>query len=157
MLRPPSNQKTYKLFFSADPAIVQIANDATKERQTEHERLLRVARETGDWSAITVPGEQPTTFSMRQLPSESTGELANMQALGEPQFRVLSLAFRSALVDAAPLIDGVKVAHDQHPIFGRIATTTFLDEIGCGGNMGAALIVELGRLVLERSRATNPF
>lgn len=68
MIKPVSLQSTYTLVWSQDPALdlpepPPDANDEQKaEVAKERERLLRVARQTGNWQPITKPGEQPTFF-----------------------------------------------------------------------------------------------
>lgn len=79
MIKPPSLQSTYTLVWSNDPALelpvhaddpALSADDnaaASAETDKERARLLRVARATGNWSAITKPGEQPTVFHFQNL------------------------------------------------------------------------------------------
>lgn len=158
MIRPPSNQKKYDTFFSLDPALKPLPTDPTEEQRAERERLIELAREAGpaQWTELIVPGECVTVFTMRPLPSEAFGDLLAAMVNGESKFKVYSLAFRIALLDAKPLPDDVKVEHVEHPSYGRVATLSFLEKAGITGEMGAAICVELGKLAYERARNVSP-
>ena len=83
MIRPPSNQKHYDEFWSEDEAFEQLPAEATAEARAAFGAKLTVAIETGDWSALRVAGaSEPTKFIMRQIPGESFGKLADLQASG---------------------------------------------------------------------------
>lgn len=79
MIKPPSLQSTYTLVWSHDPALLlpeHVDDPALSEKQNaeakdkadkERARLLRIARQTGDWQAIVKPNEAPTFFSFGHL------------------------------------------------------------------------------------------
>lgn len=154
MIKPPSNQRTYDVFYSGDSAIVSLPAEASDEQKAAHEKALERALETGDWSQVVIQGEQPTRFVFKPLGAEVAGELYSMMST-ERHFSVFALAFRLAIVDVKNLPDAGKVDFGNHPL-GRCATTAFLDRAGLKGEIGAAIIVELGSYVLKRARADNP-
>lgn len=159
MIRTLSVQKPYDAFFTKDPAIRQLPDGATEEQKKEHARLMKLARDSGKaelWNEITSPGEKLTKFQLRPLKSEQYGELRSMLSNGRSGFEVAALAFRFALVDASPLDEGVFVEFVNHPRWGSIATTDFLDKCGAGGEYGAMLIDELGTLAFQRASDLNP-
>lgn len=163
MLRPLSNQKKYEAFYSGDPAVIQLPeglkDKARIKAQKERAKKIERARETGDWSEVLVNGETPTRFSMRPIPTAHYGELAlrlESARTVEDLYPIYLLAFCIALVDVYPLPEDVSVARIKHPKYGDIATTDFLDEAQCGGELGAAIIFELGHLAVERAREVSP-
>lgn len=158
MLRPLSNQKKYDVFWSQDPDLIPLPGDATENQKAERARKIELALTAGPahWAEITTQGGRLTAFTMRPLTSEQFGELLSMLMNDERPFTVWSLAFRLALVDCAPLPDGIKVDHASDAKYGTLATTKFLDETGVRGESGANLIVELGRLAFERAKDLSP-
>ncbi len=157
MIKPPSNVKTHEAFFSGDPAIVSLPPEASDEQRKELADRIDRARETGQWTDVLLANETPTTFVFKPLPSSVTGDLISMLHEGtERRFTVLELAFRLAIVDVKNLPDAGKIEFVNHPHFGRLASTAFLDRAGCSGELGASIIVELGSYVLSRARAANP-
>jgi hypothetical protein len=160
VIRPPSSYKNYDAFWSQDPAIVQLPDGATKEQRDAHEKRLEVAHETGLWTEVTCPGQQPTVFTMRQLPCEAFLLLQQMAALREPNGTIYSIAFRLSVVGVKNLASPdptISYATDvRYPQFGKMASTSFLDEAECGGQLGAAVIFELGQLAYERAGAFFP-
>ncbi len=79
MIKPASLQSSYSLVWSRDPALslewyedsptltAEQNAEARAKVDAERSRLLRIARQTGNWNAITKPGELPTIFTFRQL------------------------------------------------------------------------------------------
>lgn len=155
MIKPPSNQKPYDAFYTGDAAIVALPAEASDEQRAERDRAIERALKTGDWSAVVIPGEQPTRFVMRPIRAEAAGELHSMLATERP-FTVFALAFRIALVDVKNLPGAGHVDFVTHPTFGRIATTAFLDRAGLTGDVGAAIITELGFLAYKRAGGDDP-
>lgn len=155
MIKPPSNQKTFDVFFSGDAAIVSLPDEADDKAKADHERALERALETGEWAEVTIPGDQPTRFVFKPLGCELAGELYSMMAT-ERHFTIFALAFRLAIVDVKNLPDAGKINFVNHTSFGRIATTAFLDRAGLKGELGAQIIVELGSYVLRRARGDDP-
>lgn len=161
LIRPPSLQKRFDVFWTRDPALVPLPDGASDEQKKERDRLIELALESGRvdmWREITNPGDQLTAFSMKPLTSEQFGELASMRLAARDEvaaFKVWLLAFRLALVDARPLPEGVTVAHVTHPHYGPLAVTDFLDDCGLTPELGASLIVELGKLAYDRARVAS--
>jgi hypothetical protein len=156
VLRPPSNQKKYEAFYSFDPAIIPLPDSATDEQKAERQRRIDVARETNRWDDVIVQGETPTLFGMRPIPGELYGDLLSRLVTGEKRFSVYTMAFRIALQDVKGLPDDVKVEFVDHPTYGRIASTSFLDKAGCSGGLGAAIMFELGELAFNKARSVDP-
>jgi hypothetical protein len=156
VIRPPSNQKKYDAFYSLDPAIIQLPPDATDEQKADRERRIETARETGRWEDVLVPGETPTIFGMRPLTGEQYGDLLSRLVAGEKRFAVFVTAFRLALVDARGIPDDVKVEFTDHPTYGRIAATTFLEKAGIVGSLAASIMFELGELAFNKARSVDP-
>lgn len=110
MIKPSSLQSTFVLVWSLDPslslpehiddpALDEAANaSARKENDKERERLLRIARQTGNWAAVTKPGEVPTFFSFGHLSHNETswldGEVQRRQLGG---LEATNLVFLTAL------------------------------------------------------------
>jgi hypothetical protein len=73
MIKPPSLVREYDLVWSQDPALDapvrehEESDDAWNERNAAWEKRLNVARETGDWSGVLKPGQQPTVFQCRRI------------------------------------------------------------------------------------------
>ena len=159
MIKPPSNQKPYEVFYTGDSAIISLPEEASDEQRKELARRIKRALQTGEWSDVIIPGEQPTRFSMKPLSGELAGELYAMlrDARSERErYLVWSLAFRLALVDVKNLPDAGEIDFVTHHQFGRIATTAFLDRAGLKGDVGAAIIQELGVHVFTRARGDDP-
>jgi len=156
MIKPPSNQKTYDVFFTRDAAIVSLPDEASDTQKAEHGKAIERALETGEWGDVTIPGEQPTRFVFKPLGCEIAGELYAMMSNSQQHFTVFALAFRLALVNVKNLPDAGKVDFVINPTFGRMATTAFLDRAGLKGEIGAAIIVELGAYALKRARGDDP-
>lgn len=156
MIRPPSIQKVYTAWYSRDPAILPLPAEATDEQKKERERLIKIARETGDLSAIQVPGEIVTLFKMRPLSVDQFGELASLRERGEGGYRMSETAFRFALLDATPLPDDIGVKFTDHPRWGKIATTSFLDDLKLPAKLSAEIVSELGDMAIERAADLSP-
>jgi hypothetical protein len=156
VIRPPSSQKKYDAFYSRDPAIIQLPDDATDEQKADRERRIQTARDSGRWDDVVVPGEAPTLFGMRQLTGDQYGDLASRIVSGEKRFAVFAAAFRLALQDVRGLPDDVKVEFFDHPTYGRMATTSFLEKAGIVGSLAADIMFELGELAFVKARSVDP-
>ena len=75
MIRPPSSQRSWDAFTTADPAIIQPperpGDDASEADRVAHIEAasawaskIKSARDTGDWSPIVLEGQQPTKFTL---------------------------------------------------------------------------------------------
>lgn len=114
--RAPSNQQTYDLFWSGDPAFVQ--GDSK-----EHERKLEVARDTGDWSPLLIQGQTPTKFVTRQIPGDLRRRLVDWYEAHKLGARELdALLVRLAVTDVVGFGD-FRLKFTAHDDWGRIATT----------------------------------
>lgn len=79
MIKPVSLQGNYTMVWSLDPSLDlpeyaddpqldDAANKLAREKvERERARLLRIARQTGNWTEITKPGEHPTYFTFGHL------------------------------------------------------------------------------------------
>lgn len=134
MIRPPSQQHEYDLFWSGDDAITKPATDATDEERALFVHRLEVARDTGDWSQI-ISGE-PTRFRMRQVPGDVFRKLTDLSGkLGV--FSLNHLIVRAALVGVSNLhgVRDVRLIVDEEHGLGRIAAPdipNLLDAIDVG-------------------------
>lgn len=159
----PSNIKDSAFPFSKDPAFVQApeapsedADSATveayKKALKEHQHKWKVARETGDYSALRVAGtDEPTLFHLRPLSADAFTYLASHQ----PQDGAV-LAFRYALKDVSNW-SGFEMALTDHPKLGRIADLAAFDKAGVPGGFTVALAIELGNIVTTRASQLSPF
>lgn len=173
MIRPPSNQKTYDEFWSRDPAFIQppsaptfavdgdeLADKAAREAHLQalrdHQRLVRNARETGDWSALLAGAEQPTRFIMRPLPGtlfRVIVDLVMSERVGEAESNMLMV--RAALVGVANLGDvDVKLALDPaYPKLGKIAT---VDVPNLLDSVDPKIVAELAETIRDRCMGVSP-
>ena len=174
-MRPPSLIKPRDEFYSGDPAFKpspvapELASNADDDAKDvykaavaeyvkaveERERLVNLARETGDWSALRIEGKTPVKFVMRPLKSRQFNRIADMIIAREVgAVTAKEIAFGAALAEVAGIGDA-KITYDDHPRLGRIATPDFLDEVWPTGLVVSA-VAELGELVLERARDIAP-
>ncbi len=169
MLRPSSVQKPYDLFFSGDPALRQppdLPSDATAEQVTEHakaleehRRTVELARKTSDWTALIIPGQAPTRFGFRVIPSELRrrlfDRLGRTDAEGNASASItldwIQLAFRAALVDVTNLGD-VQVKQVKHEL-GMLASPAITDVLD---SIDPQIVNELGMIAWERSTMRDP-
>lgn len=168
MIKPPSVQKTYDAFYKGDPAVISIdpviaAMPPEAEKRIEAEQKLDAritrARETGQWEDALLPGERPTIFTFKQLPSAISGELYSMlkdARSHRDQYTVYRLAFLLAIIEVKNLPDAGEINFVTHSQFGRMATPEFLDRAQCSGQLGAAIMVDLGSYVIYRAGAASP-
>lgn len=113
--RLPSNQQTYDLFWSGDPAFVQ-------GEGKDHERKLEIARETGEWSSLLIQGQTPTKFVSRQVPGEIRRRLLDHYGAGKLGAQELdSLLVRIAVIDVVGFGD-FKLKFTMHDDWGKVTT-----------------------------------
>lgn len=145
--RLPSNSKPYDLVWSGDAAFVQLATDATPEQRKAHIHAWKVARETGDYSALAVEGAAPPTiFTMRQLTHDQTAALIDLsRQLGVAE--VNSLAFFAALEAATDFEVKRNVLHSR---LGLIASSSLFADQGVPPAMSVNITLELGEIVFEK-------
>lgn len=160
MIKPLSIQGTYTLVFSGDPAldlpsVPTVADDAddkakeaAKAAVAERDRVLKVARETGNWPIK--PGESPTLFHFDHINGTARdyldGEVQrNKLAPGE----FASLIFRLAIRRIDNFGD-LKVKLDRRDGF-KIATTDVINELRATPSVGDLIVAELGGVVAVRT------
>jgi hypothetical protein len=155
MIRAPSVQKQYGAVFSGDPAFVQLPEDATDEQKAAHEQKWKVARETGDYSALRIEGAgDPTVFTMKPL---STDAFAALYALGAAEGAAAAnmMAFRVSL-QSVDNFGKVDIKRIQHKKFGPIATTEFFDKAGLPAGLSVKIALEIGDIVLSKAWELSP-
>lgn len=148
------------MFFSGDPAIVQLGDDATDDQRTDRVRQIDHARETGDWSAVVVGGLSPSKFTFRPLPGDVFALIQDMLSAGVGGGGIgfnaaLFLIFRLALVSVSDLGDAVVriVVDDTFPRLGPMADAAIVNKLN---SWNPALVPELGVELLKRARGPSP-
>lgn len=174
MLKPPSLVRDYTLHYSGDPALKQAPEapvfpedmteeskasvlEAFKKEHAEYVVTLKTCQQTGDWSLLVLPGQQPTPFVMTQVNREDWRALAYRADLPRDNPRhigwgvLLSLLFRMSIksitgwgsqFDREPGVDGWVMAPTK--------LVTALDDLDPG------IVTELGAAVLSRLRGESP-
>jgi hypothetical protein len=166
VIKPASLQHPYSLIWSRDPSLalewyvdVETLTDeqnaeARAKIDKERDRLFRVARQTSNWSSITKPGEQPTTFTFRQLGHNDLawvqGEAGRNQ-LG--QLEINDLFFLLA-IESVSNFGAVEVKRSKGS---KLADAKILNEISTALNSviadGCALLVaEFVEHIIARAR-----
>jgi hypothetical protein len=151
MIKPPSLSAEQTLIYSGDPAL------NLPEDPAERDRVLDLARETGQWQSILKEGEPPTLFHCRPL----YGTLWDW-LLGEINRRNLVQVEAAALALGLALLrvenfGQYKVSH--RTVDGQsMATTEIIDAIYReAGGSGRAVVEELGgQLIAQGLRGLRP-
>jgi len=145
---------SFVLVWEHDPAL-------DRERPTfEHD--YEVACDTGNWDAITVPGQKPTLFHFRLIDTARLRRLFDIEAGPQVQSEI---AFRMSLTkiedwgaDGAPKLD--KKPDPECPKLGPLVsreTQVVLDGISLAmGRLAGELPLSLGTRVLNRSCGVRP-
>lgn len=162
-LRPPSLQSNYDDFFSEDPALIpqpeQPLPDAGPEAKAayvkavdEYLTKIQVARDTGDWGAITLEGQTPAKFVMRPMPGTLYRTLVDareraVNPIGHAMFH--QIAFRGTIVKVVDgtLGDEASFKLTRDPEFGLIANQSIADLMD---RISVRIITELGGEALRR-------
>jgi hypothetical protein len=170
-LRPPSLSKEYDEFYSGDPALIQppdppkdeAQNDAYLDARKEYDAKLRVARETGQWQSLVVPGEAPTIFKLRPIPGELYRALLDkLGGGGVGPGRLNAQLFRCAVRGVTNLKDenglDIKIDLVPNPIaelreHGKIASPDIVDYLD---GLDVRIVTELGELVFVRASRIPP-
>src|SRR5690349_2544706 len=109
MFKLPSVVKEYSAVYSGDPSLAQppasVDADASSEAVAKHETAveehahkLKVARETGDYSALLAEGAgEPTLFQMRPLTADAFAYLIGQVYPNDGVIAANVLAFQFAL------------------------------------------------------------
>ena len=163
MLRPPSLSKPYDDFYSGDPAFIKPpptpAEGEASAEYDEYRAKLKAAKDTGDWSALLLPGQVPTKFVMNQVDRNVWRSIVDRGQLSPENPRhigtvaLLALLFRLAIKDIPgfeikiergpdPYWDGWDMAHPK--------IVDVLDRIDPG------IVGELGAGVWRRLRGADP-
>lgn len=164
MIKAPSLLSSYSLVWSGDPSLAlpvfvadpekdEAANlEAAKAIHEERERMLRVARQTGQWHPLIKPGERPTIFTFRNLNWEDrewqSGERSRKELT---TLEIASLAFRLALVKVENL-GTIQVERDSSG--GRdMATVEVLNVLHSElGDDSVGLVFEFAGHITDRAR-----
>jgi hypothetical protein len=155
MIRPPSNAKQFDAFYSKDPAFVQLADDASEDDGKEHAQKWRTARQTGDYSALLIEGQQPTKFTLRPLSVDAFASIIDMKRSGTGDNEVAILAFRVALKSVSNF-GKAEIKFGPHKKFGLIASTDFLDKAGLPAGLALNIAAEIGGVALEKAMDISP-
>lgn len=152
-LRPPSLQQPYDMFFSGDPSIIPLPADL--EKRPERERLLQVARDTGDWTPIVLPNERPARFVMKPLTGNVYREIADAAEAGKIRSgKLAQLAFRAAIQNVVdPELGDVPIKFEPTDRFGDIATVAIADFFD---GIDLSIVTELGGYAMRRARDLSP-
>jgi len=152
MFKLPSIVKEYSAVYSGDPSLVQLADNASDKERKEYAHKLKVARETGDYSALLIEGaSEPTLFQMRQLTADAFAYLIGQVYPREGVIATNALAFQFALRSVENLGDA-KVNLVDHDKLGQIASLSFFDRVGMPAELAMSIATELGDLVLDKAR-----
>lgn len=141
------------MFFSGDPAIIPVPADP--EKRPERERLLEVARDTGDWTAIVLPGERPARFVMRPLTGNVYREIADAREAGKIRSgKLAQFAFRAAIQNVIdPELGDVSIKFEPTDRFGEIATVACADFFD---GIDLSIVTELGGYAMRRASDLTP-
>lgn len=158
MLRLPSNQNQYDDYWSGDPAFTQPDPD-DPESVADHAAKVKRARETGDWSPLIKPGQQPTKFIMRQLRSTQTNRIGDQYRRADEKkigdLTLMELIFRCALVKVVD--SGIKAIdefkHVTHPELGQIVPDKVINALG---EISDSIVQELAGAAIDRKQNLNP-
>jgi len=150
VIKAPSIQHEYTLVWSGDPAL------SLPEDAEEAARVLRLARETGDWSPLIIEGQQPTLFHLKD-PTRTElawwdGERSHSALLERPlsALEASDLILRIAL-RSVDNFGKHKVSRKQYGAM-WLADDAIINAINAEAGPGP--LVEFASIVLER--AANP-
>lgn len=164
-IRPLSLIAPYHLVWSRDPALDAPPEPADDEKDAgikdgwaRWQTKIAEAHRTGNWQTLVKPGQQPTLFRVRQVPTSVASKLLAVARSGDldPVFELPALSFRVALDGIEQWEAGVpdpkieKATDQAHPKMGRIATEAVLDLLPL------ALVVELGTAIFNRATNFDP-
>ena len=132
MIQVPTNIGNYTDCWAGDSALLK------------DENLVRIARETGDWSALIVEGQTPTRFTMRVIPGHVFRKIAD-SALGEVER--LSMLFRASCTAISGLepFKFTTVKDRDYGVLASVDVTDLLDSVNIN------IVNELGSAAMNRS------
>jgi hypothetical protein len=172
MIRLPSIQRDYDWYWSGDPALVQppvaLAVDASDEDKAAHKiasdeykAKLKACRDTGDWSPLLKPGEQPLKFVLCQVDRNAWRALDDRRSLPSASSSHVSSGLLLALLARLAIKDivgaeGVRVVRSPDSKFddwtmAQAELVTLLD------TANENIISELGLCVFMRLNEAGPF
>jgi hypothetical protein len=154
VIRPPSLQKPQDDYYSGDPAFIQLPADASDEQRKEHAHKWKVARETGNYSALLIEGQQATKFTMQPIKRTDWRAFKDRVTLppGSPKAiginEAWALAFRMSVVAVTVGAD-IEIKRYPHREWGGWdmadeKVVEYLDSID------ERMVTELGDVVLAR-------
>lgn len=144
----------YKLAFSGDDAL-ELPDDPVEAR-----RALAVARETGNWAAITRPGAQPWLFAFQPLTAwqllawESLRDEHGNDASRSERGQAVLVLVALVAVEGVPGVAAPTLRRDGHPEFGTIAPAAALDIIP--RKVLRAVVHELAGVITHREYDSDP-
>jgi hypothetical protein len=153
MIRPPSLQKHQDDFYSGDPAFIQLPGDATEAQRVEHAHRWKVARETGNYSALLVEGQHATKFTMQPIKRNDWRAFADRASLPFDSSRRIgnavlpSLLFRMSVVSISGLdIEIKRYPHREWDGWDMAS----VDVIEMLDSIDPRIVTELGELAFTR-------
>ena len=147
MLKPPSLQNEFDIWYSGDPAF-HLPADAK-----EAARLVRQCRETGDISPILIGGETPTFFTVKPLRSSVFRKIVDRVSSGTlGQTEAAAIAFRSTLIGVKNFGD-VEIRMVKDEAWGTLAAPDIADMLDA---RSPSIVSELGGLMLDRAVSPDP-
>jgi len=143
-IKAPSLQSDYSLIFSGDDAL------KLPEDETEREHALTVARDTGRWDDLLVPGAKPTIFDVRPLTgSDFTRIIGTSHRLGWIALEECAYALRLALRKVTNLGDFKVEQVEEDGVM--LASTNIINAIYATGG-GRSIVLELGQAVIKKAQ-----
>lgn len=126
MIRLPSLFRPYDAYVSVDPALKpapELPSDATDEQRkasAEYIATLVSCIDTGDWSALLIPGQTPLKFVLQHLDRTAFRSLIDRMGLPENNARHIGEKLGQALLVRLALVDivgaeGLRVRREADP------------------------------------------
>lgn len=130
---------------------VEAWQKAIDEIVTANRALFERAMETGEWAAITKPGETPTVFRVRIVPGSTWAAYERIlrdDKLGDREAQQLAFRLAVTTIDNAPGVPLAKAEHvDRRGVatgLGVILTAATVDAID---TVSRKIVAEVGTLV----------
>jgi hypothetical protein len=161
MLRPPSIQSQYDLYWSGDDCFVQLPEGASESDLETYRKHWEVARETGIVPPeLMAPGRslaEATKFVMRPIPGTIGRALFDMYISKRLGFTsLIATAFRLALVDIVngPVSKVIQAPHEDGNLtaLGKMATA---DAVNTLDAINSNIVTELGLIVWDKAKSLS--
>jgi hypothetical protein len=164
VIKPLSLTGEYHLAWSGDPAFdappaPEGDAEASPERKEWVERF-KLAQRSGTkeaWQALLKPGQVPTLFRFRQIPTSLAGKMISIARSGDidPVFELHPLVFRVALRGVENWAPGaeLKVKHATDATFGKLGQIATEDAVNA---VSLVVAIELGSYIWQRVQAPDP-